>query len=307
MSSRSRPVMRIFLSHSSRDKPLIREVQRNMPHHVRAWIDEREIRLGDSLHGSIRSAITSGTDFVVIFIGPEAVRSEWVRQELEWALAHERQLGRTFVLPVILDKSSWGQLPTDFQDRRYLSCTDFSEMGLRDFSRRLADELFALVSAPPTGSSQNPALEEVDLMARRDGVRRLASQIADDQENATPESLLTKERLWFIVSSLEPKRKVELLCLYELQFGRFKGLALTGGMEKAHRLLVDVSLGRDKRWTQHIEWSARPFGHLKDDYGLGDERYDVRDVFLKEISRLGWTERNELFSGMEILNCSFDR
>jgi hypothetical protein len=39
-------------------------------------------------------------DFVVIFLGKEAVASEWVKRELLWALESEKNIGRVLVLPV---------------------------------------------------------------------------------------------------------------------------------------------------------------------------------------------------------------
>jgi hypothetical protein len=301
--------MRIFLSHSSRDKPLIREIQRNLPHYVKTWIDEREIPLGESLSNYIKNTIITATDFVVIFIGPEAVRSEWVRLELEWALEHERHIKRLFVLPVLLDKSSWGQLPEEFQDRRYLPCTDLSESGVRDFSKRLADELFALVSTfPIPGNIQSSfALEQEDIIRRRQTVKQIACRITDDQENATDENRLTKELLFLIVSSLETIRQVELLCLYELLHGKFKGKSFSPDMDHANQLKIEVMLRPGKMWMHIVDWSLRPFWELQREYGLGDERKIVRDVFLIKISELKREERSLLFSEINIMKCTFDR
>ncbi len=139
--------MRIFLSHSSRDKPLIRELRSNLPQHVRAWIDEDDLLFGENIESSLKNAISLESDFVIIFIGRESVRSEWVKKELRWALRHEKKIGRTFVLPVLLDEELWEQVePKEFRSRKYLLCTDFSEAGVRAFSERLKDELFAWVS-----------------------------------------------------------------------------------------------------------------------------------------------------------------
>lgn len=301
--------MRVFFSHSSRDKPLIREIQRNMPHYVKTWIDEREIPLGESLSSHIKQTITAATDFVVIFIGPESVRSEWVRLELEWALEHERNINRIFVLPVLLDKSSWTQLPKEFQDRRYLPCIDFSESGVRDFSKRLSDELFALVSAFPIPSNAQSsfALEQEDKIRRRETIRQIAGRIADEQENATNETRLTKELLFLIVSSLEIIRQVELLCLFELLHGRFKDKSFSPSIDNANRLRIEVGLKTGMMWTHDVDWSSRPFWQLQQEYGLGDEKHIVRDVFLLKISELKREERNLLFSEINIVRCSFER
>jgi hypothetical protein len=46
--------MRIFLSHSSRQKPLVREMKRYLPDHINAWIDEKDLLVG----GKSRSSMT---------------------------------------------------------------------------------------------------------------------------------------------------------------------------------------------------------------------------------------------------------
>lgn len=290
---------------------MIREIQRELPHHVKTWIDERELLLGDHLNDSIKSAITRESDFVVIFIGPEAVRSKWVKIELEWALEHERAIKRIFVLPVLLDRKSWKHLPAEFQKRRYLPCTDFSESAIKNFSERLANELFALVTASPFHSApQNFILEKEDSIKRRELVKRIASRVADNQEKSTDQTRLTRERLELIVSSLEPIRKVELLCLFELQFGKYKDLLLTTDLVKAHLLRIEVVVGQEehlRKWTHIIDWTSGPFNSLQVDWGLGNKTYEVRDVFLKAIGKLSNSEKKELFSSIEIMRCSFER
>lgn len=297
------PSVKIFLSHSSRDKPLLREIMRNLPSEVRAWIDEKELRMGQRLNASIRNAIATEMDFVVIFVGPEAVRSKWVRRELEWALIREVELDRVFVLPVILDRSSWAQLPRKFQDRRYLLCADFTEVGISDFSKRLADELFSLVSTLSMLPRQ--ALEREDRARLRERVRKIAARVADNQQKATGNTRLTKERLELIVSPLDSIRKVELLTIYELQFGKFRTLFLNEDIVKAHWLRIEVTLVGGRKWIHEIDWSSRPFYYLQEEWGLGDQKYEVRDVFLKGIAKLSEPQRSELFSGIEISNCSF--
>jgi len=47
--------MKIFFSHSSRDKPLVREIQKSLPEHIKSWIDEKELLIGDDLKDSIKN------------------------------------------------------------------------------------------------------------------------------------------------------------------------------------------------------------------------------------------------------------
>jgi len=284
---------------------LLREIQRNLPSHVRTWIDDKELLLGEELESSIRDAIRFDTDFVVIFIGPESVRSKWVMRELSWALDRESEIGRIFVLPVLLDERSWTELPEFFQGRKYLLCSDFSEVGVRDFAKRLADDLFGLLSRYSSVATNTHSLEREDAAKREARVRRLAKKIADNQLSPREEVRLTKERLELIVSSLEPLRKVELLVLYELIHGKFRGKTTMGDIEDAQVLQVEFRMAKMGVVTHNIQWSARPFPDLQDRYGLGNKRQQVRDVFLEKIKELTEVERREMFSGIEIFKCSF--
>ena len=297
--------MRVFFSHSSRDKPLIREILRELSPNIKPWIDERELLFGGNINRSIKSAITEKSDFVVIFICPEAVQSEWVQKELKWAMKHERIINRIFVVPVLLDEESWKHLPAKFQQKKNLPCTDFSENAIKDFTRRLENELLELRFESPSFTQ-----EEEYLIERREVVKKIAKQIEDDQEHATNQTRLTRARLKQIVSQLESMRKIELLCLFELQFGKAKDLLLKTDIVKAHKLKIEVVFGHGEnlgRWTRSIDWTSSPFHSLQVEWGLGNEKYVVRDVFLKAIGELSESKRKEIFSGIEITRCSFER
>ena len=139
--------MKIFLSHASRDKPLVREIRKHLPEHIRSWIDEKQLLIGDDLESSIRDAIEKASDLVIIFLSRDSVRSDWVKRELAWALQREEGLGHTFVLPILFDKEAWDLLePKEFRSRKYILCSDFSEAGVAHTAKMLNDELFAYLS-----------------------------------------------------------------------------------------------------------------------------------------------------------------
>jgi hypothetical protein len=94
--------MRVFFSHSSRDHALMRELRGYLPRWISAWIDEEQLLFGEDLELSLRSAIDEQVDYVVLFLGPEALASRWVRREVDWALEREEAIGRVFLLPVLI-------------------------------------------------------------------------------------------------------------------------------------------------------------------------------------------------------------
>lgn len=98
--------IRVFASHSSRDKPIVRELLGQMPSWVRPWIDEAELRLGAPLEPQLESVIAKGVSFVLLFISEPAAESEWVKKEVVWASTREAAEGRVFVIPVLLPNSN---------------------------------------------------------------------------------------------------------------------------------------------------------------------------------------------------------
>jgi hypothetical protein len=271
-------------------------------------MDENKIRAGEYLEKSIRRAITIETDFVVIFIGPEAVRSDWVKRELKWALAREREISRIFVIPVLLEKESWNQLPIEFQNRRYLQCTDFTESGIKYFAKQLCDELFALVSGNLRFvDSLSPTLLHEDEARRRERVKRLAAQIGDNQNIVDEDMRLSKDRLSLIVTLLDIKAKLQLLALYEIDRGRFRDQTKTHDLTKIRFLKIDFILHRFGKWSHILNWEDEAFVTLQKDYGLGDKSHLVREVFLDGIAELTDIEKDEIFSEIEIIKCDLIR
>jgi hypothetical protein len=138
--------MKIFLSHSSRDRALVREIRDYLPKHIKTWLDEDDLLVADDLKVSIKSAIEEEADFVVIFLAREAIKSDWVKQELEWALEREKKIGRTFVLPVLVE-DIWDEVePEEFRRRKYLKCLDQSKEGVRNCAQTLSNHIFAWLS-----------------------------------------------------------------------------------------------------------------------------------------------------------------
>lgn len=129
--------MKLFFCHSSKDKPLVREIighLRNRSSQLNPWIDEREIRVADELRVTIRSAIES-SGFVVALISASSVDSEWVKFELHTAYGR----GVT-VLPIIVDLEP-SRLPLHIRDIRYLRLYTRSEREVAGVSQELCEAI----------------------------------------------------------------------------------------------------------------------------------------------------------------------
>lgn len=136
--------MKIFLSHASESKALVRRLTEPLPPHVVVWLDRDMMATGHRFGPRIDAAIRQQCDFVLVFIDEHALASEWVRHETELALQRQVALQRTYLLPVLLQDvgARMKVLGIDPAQMLYLDATDTSEAGIAASARRLNDELF---------------------------------------------------------------------------------------------------------------------------------------------------------------------
>ena len=138
--------MRIFLSYQNERGPFVRDIKQHLPEHVRPWIAEKDLLIGEDIPFSIRKAINDTADFVILFVDTKAVKSKWVQQELEWALKRENALERPFVLPIVLDRAAWTRVEPSLGLRKYIECYRFEEADARFVANELTYQLFAWLS-----------------------------------------------------------------------------------------------------------------------------------------------------------------
>ena len=106
----------VFICHSNEDKPFARKLAvaiAGTGHKV--WLDEAEIRIGESLIAKIEAGITEATHLVAI-LSRDSVASRWCQEELRMALNRQIRGKNIAVLPVIVDDC---ELPGFLQEKRY--------------------------------------------------------------------------------------------------------------------------------------------------------------------------------------------
>jgi hypothetical protein len=75
----------VFVSHAHADKPIARRVARRLEDFgIRAWLDERELRIGTALGGAVEEAVREAAVMVVIATA-RASNSKWVEREVQFA------------------------------------------------------------------------------------------------------------------------------------------------------------------------------------------------------------------------------
>jgi hypothetical protein len=110
----------VFLSHSHADKAFVRSLAKKLGEHgIDYWLDEAEIRTGESLIQRLSDAVAD-VDYVLAVLSPASVRSRWVREELQQAMTRQIKGRRFRVLPVV---KATCKLPAYLEGRLY---RDFS-------------------------------------------------------------------------------------------------------------------------------------------------------------------------------------
>jgi TIR domain len=148
--------MTIFLSYSSDNKKLVRDFKSGLPEFIRPWLDKDELTWGDDFKKKLQEAIQSDVTFLIVFIDDGALESEWVKQELFWALAREKELSRTFVLPIVLPGTSLKRLPPALKRRQFIqysgrarrrsTASSRAEADGTELARLASEQLFHLVT-----------------------------------------------------------------------------------------------------------------------------------------------------------------
>lgn len=199
--------MQIFLSHSSRQKPLVREIRKHLPDHLGSWLDEERLLFGDRITGTIESTIREETDYVLLFVDEHAIASSWVQKELDWTLRTEVERDRTILLPVVIDADVTPQLATlKLHDRKYLSLKDFSELSVRALSEGISSELFALVCRD-VHRLRHPQRSKTSLDVLADAEALLRAQAAAIQKAVFPhreQNPISREKLREVVATYDP-------------------------------------------------------------------------------------------------------
>lgn len=110
----------VFLSHSSKDKGFVRELDRALhAHRIDTCLDERDIGLGEDIPSWIYSSIEEASH-VCYVISKNSIHSRWVKDELSKASMIENERRGVFVLPILIDDSD---VPITVRNKRY---ADFS-------------------------------------------------------------------------------------------------------------------------------------------------------------------------------------
>ena len=92
--------MQVFLSYARSDESFAKDLSSELTKRgLSVWLEEEKILPGDNLHQRIADALASSNAMVVL-VSPEAMNSQFVRSEIEYALGNPGYEGRLFPVEV---------------------------------------------------------------------------------------------------------------------------------------------------------------------------------------------------------------
>ena len=145
-----------FISYASKDHAFAERLYADLQNKgVRCWFAPEDMKIGDRLRPRIDETIRL-YDKLLLVLSKTSVASQWVEQEVETALARERQQGTTILFPVRIDntvmtlETGW---PALIRNTRNIG--DFRRWKTHDVYQKAFDRLLRDLTV--AGQSETPA------------------------------------------------------------------------------------------------------------------------------------------------------
>ena len=247
-----------FISYSNQDREFARRLSDQLFNSgIEVWIDQYEIKAGDSLVEKIFSEGLAKADFFIILLSNSSVNSSWVKEELSIAVIN-RINGLTKIIPVLKEKC---EIPVPLRALKWVDLSVNFEDGIRD----IVKSVFDVSDKPATGSPPNYIS---DLTTGFNGLSLSASQLAlflvNDHinEGIGLEKTYTNIQLHELINALSEK---------ELNFA-------VDELEEFGLISVSKALGTHPYTFSWIEPTYALFLHLKDRGLKYDPEEDIKSI-----------------------------
>ena len=123
------PDAKAFICHASEDKPVVRRLAEFVEQKgAGVWLDEREIKVGDSIVQKVSEGLENVSHLIVV-LSAHSVAKPWVARELSAALMRQLAQRSITVLPLRLDQAP---LPVLLSDIKYADCRSSLEAGFKE-------------------------------------------------------------------------------------------------------------------------------------------------------------------------------
>jgi len=143
----------IFICHASEDKQFVKKIAKALQTYgIKVWLDEWELKVGDSLHSKIEEGIKHSS-YMLVVVSRNSLKKPWVKRELTAGLAKELSERKVYVVPALFDVSP-EDLPPLLADKL---AADFR----RDFTEGIRAILHRLGITDRLRRMENPTAEDI--------------------------------------------------------------------------------------------------------------------------------------------------
>lgn len=126
---------KIFISYSSKDRKFVTRLAKSLEDmHHSVWLDEWEIRVGDSILTRISTGLEEA-NFVAVVLSKNSTASAWVEKEWQTKYWDEVNRRKIMVLPILLETC---EIPTLLKTKKYANFRDSYETGLMELALSLS-------------------------------------------------------------------------------------------------------------------------------------------------------------------------
>jgi hypothetical protein len=97
------PKLSVFVSYAGRDKELALLIAKIFTeNNIDVWMDDFNIKVGDTIVSKIESGIKE-SDYFIVIISKNSIKSEWVKQEIELAYITNQDRNKPRIIPIVLE------------------------------------------------------------------------------------------------------------------------------------------------------------------------------------------------------------
>lgn len=127
------PPLELFLSHCHEDHEAVGRLTAILRDHgVPVWLSEDAIRGSRRWHDEIGAALAR-CDWFMVLLSPASVRSDWVKEEIRYAMRQPRL--RTRIIPVMHETCDPDQLSWTLGNRQMIDLRADWQAGCRELLR----------------------------------------------------------------------------------------------------------------------------------------------------------------------------
>jgi len=131
--------LRVFLCHSSQDKPIIRELYQRLLAEgwIDPWLDTKKLLPGQDWRMAIEEAVETADNIIICLSGNSVTKEGYVQKEMRYAqeISLEKPEGTIFLIPLRLEDCEAPRGLRFFQWTNYFD--EYKEQGYKDLLESL--------------------------------------------------------------------------------------------------------------------------------------------------------------------------